>query len=667
MKDHLVQWTAPQPLWSSASATITQPAILRFATDSFMEDYLATVEQNPALLKDYMVQPETWRSPIGASESAKALLEPEPPLSALARTLKRLAANGTSGAGTTASTGKLKLYQPAHQRHYLLTSSLVCGITGLPDRKVDPGKQERVTFVIRRLFPPGDIDPDSPLPEVDASTWLEYAFVVTPSGSGWQAVSSTSATSNKVLVTGEEQLPMFGVYCTEDDGRKRKLFSGVIPVGKRESYMGAAPLSTSSSGTGSTDAAETPDSRMFALWTDVTEPWKRLLETADLTATMQAEEAAEDSDDEEAQLKTAREKNQVASWYVLLDFAKYLEQNIPNVWNKLAGQAVGSDYTTAQGVLVETLQGITIGDDLKELLLVTDIYAESDIQGSLADALIAIRQDDLESRLENVIVRYDREDPEGPIAERESADSAYAWPEFLFPLADTEETAPLPPAKDGVVENSDPLQAALDRIDNLSDLVQAALPEQTTTASTPPPLAAQKVLDTRDGWFVIRCVFERLNCGPLDPAVVSDATQPFKLAGFFDPDAPARPIRIALPIDTSTAGFRKFNKNTAFMVSDMLCGQIDRIKAMSLGDLVRSVLPWPFHKDLSVPDKGPCTDKKDLSLQAGMMCSFSIPIITICALILLIVMVSILDYIFRWLPYFFICFPLPGFKAKAKT
>ena len=78
------------------------------------------------------------------------------------------------------------------------------------------------------------------------------------------------------------------------------------------------------------------------------------------------------------------------------------------------------------------------------------------------------------------------------------------------------------------------------------------------------------------------------------------------MAGFFDPDAPARPIRIALPLDTSPAGLRKFDKNTAFMISDMLCGQIDRVKGLSLGDLVLSVLPWPLHKDLSVPDGGPC-------------------------------------------------------------
>jgi len=46
------------------------------------------------------------------------------------------------------------------------------------------------------------------------------------------------------------------------------------------------------------------------------------------------------------------------------------------------------------------------------------------------------------------------------------------------------------------------------------------------------------------------------------------------------------------------------------------------------------------------------------------MCSLSIPIITICALILLIIIVMLLDFIFKWLPFLMFCFPLPGLKAK---
>src|SRR6185312_9225250 len=107
------------------------------------------------------------------------------------------------------------------------------------------------------------------------------------------------------------------------------------------------------------------------------------------------------------------------------------------------------------------------------------------------------------------------------------------------------------------------------------------------------------------------------------------------------PDAPARPIRISLPLDTSPAGLRKFNRNTAFVMSDMLCGQVQRAKGLGLIDLVRAVLPWPLHKDLDVGKGGPC--QSDSGANMGMICSLSIPIITICALILLMIIVSLLD------------------------
>jgi hypothetical protein len=75
---------------------------------------------------------------------------------------------------------------------------------------------------------------------------------------------------------------------------------------------------------------------------------------------------------------------------------------------------------------------------------------------------------------------------------------------------------------------------------------------------------------------------------------------------------------------------------------------------------VLSVLPWPFHKDLEVGKMGPC----GATATFGMICSLSIPIITICALILLIIIVMLLDLIFKWIPWFIICFPIPGLKAK---
>ena len=99
-------------------------------------------------------------------------------------------------------------------------------------------------------------------------------------------------------------------------------------------------------------------------------------------------------------------------------------------------------------------------------------------------------------------------------------------------------------------------------------------------------------------------------------------------------------------------------------MSDVLCGQIARLRGLTFGDLVLSVLPFPFHKDLSVPEGGPC--KQASGPNIGLICSLSIPIITLCALVLLMIMVSLLDFIFRWMPYFVICFPLPGLRGKPK-
>ena len=88
---------------------------------------------------------------------------------------------------------------------------------------------------------------------------------------------------------------------------------------------------------------------------------------------------------------------------------------------------------------------------------------------------------------------------------------------------------------------------------------------------------------------------------------------------------------------------------------------MQRAKGLGFIDLVLSVLPWPLHKDLDVGEGGPCQSG---GLNIGMICSLSIPIITICALILLMIIISLLDLIFHWLPYFIMCFPVPGLKGK---
>jgi hypothetical protein len=286
--------------------------------------------------------------------------------------------------------------------------------------------------------------------------------------------------------------------------------------------------------------------------------------------------------------------------------------------------------------------------------IVLDVKDRRTLTPTLKDALAAIP--DFRVKLEHAA---------GDFAYRTPLDSD--WPDSLFPLTDPEFPGPVPHVKlpdppAGAQVPSD-VQVVLRKISALRNLIAAALPP-TPTGSVPDlPIAAQPVMAPDEtARFVIRCVFERPECGPVDPPLLSEPSRVFEIAAFFDPAAPARPIRISMPVDTSPAGLRRAPKNTAFIISDMLCGQINRAKGLGFVDLVLSVLPWPFHKDLPKTAAAPCTTDTGASL--GMICSLSIPIITIVALILLIIFVTLLDIIFRLIPWLIVCFPLPNFSAK---
>ena len=680
MAKEQIQWASPPPLWPLATSVadagarrtaLRQPAILRFATDTFMNDFADVLDQDPARLVDYVAAPgETWRGPGKAPE-------PLPTVPLFARTVNRLglvAARskdaslipGGKGVSSLIITGapqpkKLKLYQPAHQRFYLIASSLVCERVGLPDHAINVGRHERATFVVRRMFPPGPLDIKPALPPFDANTWEEYAFIVSQSGNNWRRIPKTNQSAT--LIEGEEQLPLFPMTYVQDDGRARKLLAGLIPVGKREAYMAGGFKKQPNDPAPVEPIAPAPDARMHLFWSKVTEPWKKLLEQADTgmrlkTGIAVPDDPANDPGDKAilddnlpTKLKTSRDQIQTGSWYILLDFASLLAEQIPKVWLLLNGQsAPASDpFTTPENDLAAAIgnTAFDLGSDKSKFLAGTHYSDPNPIKTSLKEALLAVKSGDNEGNLEKVKTSYNRNNSD-PAKE--------LWPLFLFPLADPQ----FPPPQ--LNPKTSDLAQLLDKVDALASLIEKALPPVPAHEVPINPLIAQQPMDMREGWYVIRCVFERPECGPIDPPVLSDPSQAFQMAGFFDPDAPARPIRIALPIDTSPAGLRKFDKNTAFMISDMLCGQINRMKGLTLGDLVLSVLPWPFHKDLPVGDGGPCTDKGGLEI--GMMCSLSIPIITICALLLLMIIVTLLDFIFRWIPFFIFCFPLPKFKSK---
>ncbi len=159
------------------------------------------------------------------------------------------------------------------------------------------------------------------------------------------------------------------------------------------------------------------------------------------------------------------------------------------------------------------------------------------------------------------------------------------------------------------------------------------------------PVAVPKFATEAGDQYVLRYVYERAQCDPVHH-YVSRPSKPFELAPFFDPDAPGRNIRVALPVDVSIAGLRKATKNVGFVISNELEKKIRGIAGKE-----KAILD----NEASVSDDG---------IDIGFICSFSLPIITLCAFILLFIIVILLNIVFWWIPLLKICFPIPLFAKK---
>jgi hypothetical protein len=86
---------------------LRRPAILRFASDTFMDDYLALMENDPARLSQLVAQPETWRGPtppVAPVAKQPAFLRSLTRLR-LASEKKRSKALATSGGTLTTTSG----------------------------------------------------------------------------------------------------------------------------------------------------------------------------------------------------------------------------------------------------------------------------------------------------------------------------------------------------------------------------------------------------------------------------------------------------------------------------------------------------------------------------------------------------------------------------------
>lgn len=654
---HPAKWIAPDPFWSGAEAEpagFLRPRILRFSSDAFMEDLFGLLRRDPRGLPALEAEPETWRGPSRRGEDVLRT-DPDLPSPSLFRSLRRkLVARGAAPAIEASRTGTLKLYQPAHQRHYLVSAVLACERPGFPDRSVDRGHNQSVSLLVRKLVAPSGISEAAfaagPSFDLDGhllSGWTEAAFL--PDGSPrWVAADAPEA-----VVDGEERLPLFPASYEQDDGRCRRLFLGTIPVGRREAYQNAG------SGRPVPRAQRTPDQRREELGELLDKlvlgPWRALSESCyDASGASPVPEVFQDGSDASlpakpdtsnfhaGRLRSFRSRIQFASWSILAELREFLlaHGTAPVRAALENGTASAAPLSILQSVSWQGAMGTAPGFAphlAASLSSVSKIANRAKISafdpGLVASYLFDVPQNQTQAIRDLV-------------------------PDFVFLLVDPA-TGFFPGCVNGPSNGRryDKVADApgdLTSLDHeLSDLREALLDLVDLGRKTSLPDRIEAPSRGGDAWYAVRLVMEHPECVHHDP-VFSRPTSPFRMASFFDSDAPVRPVRIGLPVDPTPEGLRKADRNTVFLLSDAMCAQVGRMKGIGFIDLVLSVLPWPFHKDLPTPPPGDCKKGDDL----GMMLVMSIPIITICALIILIIMVTLLDMVFKWLPFFLFWIPI---------
>jgi hypothetical protein len=387
----------------------------------------------------------------------------------------------------------------------------------------------------------------------------------------------------KHLVSDEELLPLFPLRYTVND-RLRRLFVGLVPTSSGESYKAAGAAAVVAAGE---PGAASADPRLDELQSKVIDSLN-LLQNAETTVPDGiVGDNKRTKAQKEADIVAAQTAQRVeASSFLLLDFAEFLHDHL--------GWFASSSWTQpspASTLWNTTLNAATVPGGPK-----------------WRDALKTAWTDRLKL----------------------SGDDTSAPPTLNVDL------------KHSTINSATLEQAVKDA------LPAQAKPPATTPVSVqgdvapePPPVPK---LDARSAsWYVLRCVYRRPECGALCPDVISEPSDKFKIASFFDLDAPSRTITISMPVDTSIKDLRKLKKNVSFLLSNQLREQMNRVT--SLKDAL----------------DGKYADGQ--SLDIGLICSFSIPIITICALMVLMIFISLLNIVFWWMPFLRICFPI-ALKAK---
>lgn len=527
-------WLKPSPLWAEdgsdvAGGDLFRPRLLRFDSDSFMDEFFA----------------------------AAGAASPQP----------------LAGAVAVADGPVLRVYQPAHGSYYLVCASLCCRQAGFPDRQLRRTDGDKASFVLRKL--------------ADAPAGGEFAWAGAGKAKKWAAVSPGNG-----LAPDEERLPLMRTPA----GNGRTLFFGYVPAAVRETYAAAR--------TDFVDPAvpaTQKDLRTQEFGSRFTGSFLPPGKTHDGTGyvgdpLLQVVKLDPDPDPTST---TATFTRRTVSVYVLLEAVEFFKDNVPAVYDALSAPGPISTPPGPAGDLLKVLQDQPVT-----------------ASASLADLLRKVAQN------------RDALDADGGMG-RAAFDAAF---DSDFDLARFVAGA------DPGAPDDDPSAATLT---GMAKRLNAAVAAALTPLPADGPSGFRLPRSQPADRYVLRLAYERTGCVPAQ-AYVSRPSVPFELAGYYDPDAPARKILIPLPADVSIAGLRKMKKNVSFLMSDAMRKKMSRVagkESKMLGD---------------PPEAG---DESDGGF--AFICSFSLQIIFIIAFMLLLIFVIVFNIIFWWIFFFKICFPVP--------
>ncbi len=143
--------------------------------------------------------------------------------------------------------------------------------------------------------------------------------------------------------------------------------------------------------------------------------------------------------------------------------------------------------------------------------------------------------------------------------------------------------------------------------------------------------------DGREHRYVVQC-FVRIDSGTECPPVSlwTEPTEPFEIVPWYE-SSDVAPTVVELP-DVTRDSLKKLKPNVAFKVPESLQKILDNLNVKGLMDGEEPAKSsWGF----------------------GMICGFSIPLITICAFIVLQIFIGLLNLVFWWSAYIKICIPFP--------